>query len=129
VPAPWDAKEATNLARFLKANPTITIEQWRRILYHRAQSPINQKASLSRWIAQALSWLDAEADEWGKPLGAGKRSAPAASVPKRLSADELRAREKADEENERESYRMWLGMNAEYRAKNPWRGRVFEEVA
>jgi hypothetical protein len=68
VPAPWDGKEATLLARFLKANPTITLEQWRRILHNRHNSPINHKASLSMWVGKALAWLDAPADEWGKPL-------------------------------------------------------------
>jgi hypothetical protein len=76
VPAPWDVKEASNLSRFLKANPTITVEHWLRILYHRSISPLNQKASLSTWVARALSWLDAPADEWGKPInnGGGNRS-------------------------------------------------------
>ena len=30
VPAPWDAKEASSLSRWLKANPTVTQVQWRR---------------------------------------------------------------------------------------------------
>ena len=68
IDAPWDAKEATNLARFLRANPSITLEQWNHVLYHRSLSPINQKASLSTWVGRALAWLDATADEWGKPL-------------------------------------------------------------
>lgn len=74
VQAPWDAKEATNLSRFLKANPTITLEQWRHILYNRTLSPVNQKASLSTWVARALAWLDAPADDWGKTLNGGNRS-------------------------------------------------------
>jgi hypothetical protein len=71
IPAPWDAKEATNLARFLKASPSINLGQWERILYNRSQSPLNQKASLSTWVSRALAWLDAPADEWGKPLTGG----------------------------------------------------------
>jgi hypothetical protein len=74
VPAPWDAKEATNLARFLKSNPTLTLAQWNRILFHRSQSPLNQAASLSTWIARSLAWLEAPADEWGKKLNGGNRN-------------------------------------------------------
>jgi hypothetical protein len=75
IPAPWDAKEATNLSRFLKSNPAVTLEQWQHILYHRSRSPVNQKASLSMWVARALAWLDAPADEWGKPIDGGNRNA------------------------------------------------------
>jgi len=67
VQAPWDAKEATNLSRWMKANSTISRDQWQNILRNRARSPVNQAAPLSRWISNALSWLNGTADDWGKP--------------------------------------------------------------
>jgi hypothetical protein len=115
IPAPWDAKEATNLKKFLAANPTIVLEQWRRILYHRSISPINHKASLSVWISRALAWLDAPADEWGKPL----KGAPALpSQPVAISA----AR------SEVEQYLQWASMSAAFKTANPWIGPIPTEV-
>jgi uncharacterized protein YdaU (DUF1376 family) len=72
VPAPWEVKEASNLSRWLKANPEITQEQWRNILRHRRDSPLNKSAPLSTWIGKAFSWLHGIADEWGKPVNGGK---------------------------------------------------------
>jgi hypothetical protein len=40
VDAPWDEKEAGRLSRWMKANPTITREQWRTILTNRERSPV-----------------------------------------------------------------------------------------
>lgn len=71
IPPPWDGKEAANLARFLKSNPAITLEHWRAILKNRSISPVNQKASMSTWLGRALAWLDAPADDWGRPLHGG----------------------------------------------------------
>jgi hypothetical protein len=71
IPAPWDAKEARNLARFLKSNPTISVGQWRNILAHRARSPVSRTASLSTWVSRALAWLEGPADEWGRPISNG----------------------------------------------------------
>lgn len=114
VPAPWDGKEATNLARFLKASPTITVEQWKHILYHRSISPINQKANLSTWVGRALSWLDAPADEWGKPL----KTAPArAALPSQPVAHAMPM-------TEREQYDKWQSMSNEFKRQNPWVGSI-----
>lgn len=66
--APWDAKEASRLSGWLKANPKITQDQWRNILRHRRVSPVSRGAPLSSWIGKALSWLSESADEWGKPI-------------------------------------------------------------
>ncbi len=41
---------------------------------HRSVSPLNQKANLSTWVARSLAWLDAPADEWGKPINGGNRN-------------------------------------------------------
>jgi uncharacterized protein YdaU (DUF1376 family) len=68
VPAPWDGKEADNLSRWLKKNPTISRAQWEHILKNRFLSPVNQSAELSKWLGNAISWLNNLADEWGKPL-------------------------------------------------------------
>jgi uncharacterized protein YdaU (DUF1376 family) len=65
---PWDGKEASNLSRFLKANPTVSQDQWRLILRNRRGSPVNLSAPLSRWIGNAIAWLNHPADEFGKPL-------------------------------------------------------------
>lgn len=73
-PAPWDGKEAGQLSRWLKKNPTITRVQWQAILRNRKISPINQKSELSRWIGVALAWIDSKADEWGKPINGGKNA-------------------------------------------------------
>jgi hypothetical protein len=45
------------------------------------------------------------------------------------SADAMAARKQKAEEEEREAYVMWAGMNEAYRAVNPWKGRVFERTA
>lgn len=74
IAAPWDAKEASSLSRWLKANPTITQMQWREIMRNRRNSPINKTASLSLWIGKAFSWLNGIADEWGKPVNGGNKS-------------------------------------------------------
>lgn len=111
VPAPWDAKEATNLKKFLAANPTIVMEQWRHILYHRSISPINHKASLSVWISRALAWLDAPADEWGKPL----KGAPALPSQPVAIATEISVAEQ---------YLRWSSFSAEYKKQNPWVGEI-----
>jgi hypothetical protein len=70
---PWDGQEGAALKKFLKANPTITREQWTSILDNRTRSPgINHAARLSEWInRRALSWLNGPADDWGKPLTGG----------------------------------------------------------
>jgi helix-turn-helix protein len=49
--------------------------------------------------------------------------------PEQRAAEDHAARARADEANERESWRMWQGMSEAYKALNPWRGRVFEENA
>jgi hypothetical protein len=132
VPPAWDAKEATNLSRFLKANPTITAEQWRHILFNRSQSPINQKASLSVWVARALSWIDAPADEWGKPLDANKRGGyrnngrTCPDMPRALTADELEAKQRGEDAEERQAYKAWSTMSDRFKTENPWRGKTFE---
>jgi hypothetical protein len=74
IPAPWDAKEATNLSRWLKKNPTASRAQWQNILQNRKRSPINHAAELSRWINSAFSWLEGPADEWGKKINGNGRS-------------------------------------------------------
>lgn len=72
IQPPWDAKEASQLSRWMKANPTITREQWQAILRNRAQSPVNHAAPLSKWIGFALSWLNGQgADDWGKQSKGG----------------------------------------------------------
>ena len=44
----------------------------------------NQKASLSTWVARgALAWLDAPADEWGKPITESGRYEVTSSAPPR----------------------------------------------
>lgn len=65
VPAPWDGKEAANLSRWLKKNPTITPEQWDEILEHRAESPVNHATELSVWIGKAITWLTKPGSEFG----------------------------------------------------------------
>lgn len=65
VPAPWNGKEAKRLSEWLKANPTITRDQWRTILQNRSRSPIPQAEPLSRWVDLALNWLNGLADRWG----------------------------------------------------------------
>lgn len=82
IPAPWDGTEATQLSRWLKKNPTITRGQWQAILKHRkASDGVNQKAALSQWIKNALSWLDGKADKWGNPIEQSKNGGSNAAVP------------------------------------------------
>lgn len=65
----WSAKEATRLRDWLRGNPTITPEQWKQILRHRARSPgVNNALPLSQWVGKALSWLNTLANNHGTPL-------------------------------------------------------------
>lgn len=67
-PAPWDAKEASRLSKWMKSNPTITRDQWRAILTNRARSPVGHAKPLSVWIGVAVGWLNGPADDWGKAI-------------------------------------------------------------
>lgn len=70
--APWDGREASALSKFLKANPTLAHDQWRRILWNRAESPnLAHAVRMSAWIERAPAWLNGTADEWGKPITNG----------------------------------------------------------
>jgi hypothetical protein len=69
--APWDAKEAANLSRWLKANPIVTYEQWRRLLNNRARSDVPHAVRLSKWIGDSLTWLNNTTDKYGKAQGNG----------------------------------------------------------
>jgi hypothetical protein len=71
APAPWEAKEATQLSRWLKANPTITLEQWQTLLQHRNKSPVNHATPLSSWIGKALTWLEKPQDDFGREVRNG----------------------------------------------------------
>lgn len=72
VPAPWSAKEAGCLTRWMKENPTITRDQWRVILQHRNRSSnVNHALNLSSWIGKALTWLNFET-EGDRPVRGGK---------------------------------------------------------
>lgn len=69
--APWDGREGANLKSWLKANSTITQEQWQKILQNRARSPVAHGERLSIWIDRATCWLSGPADSWGKPIAGG----------------------------------------------------------
>lgn len=71
APAPWDKKEASRLSNWIKANPTITQEQWLTILRNRARSPVGHAKPLSVWVGVALGWLQGPADDWGKAIKIG----------------------------------------------------------
>lgn len=71
VPGPWGKKEAGQLDRWMKANPTITQEQWLTILRNRAKSPVGHAKPLSVWIGVAVGWLQGPADDWGKAIKNG----------------------------------------------------------
>lgn len=75
APAPWDAKEAGRLSKWLIANPTITEDQWRIILRNRTRSPVSHAKPLSYWIGTAIGWLNGPADDWGKAVTGGKNGA------------------------------------------------------
>jgi hypothetical protein len=75
VQAPWDLKEASQLSRWIKANPSITRDQWQTILKNKGESPVTHTTSLSKWIGNALSWLkEPGADDWGKQPKVGCNS-------------------------------------------------------
>lgn len=67
-PAPWDAKEASRLKKWMQSNPTITRDKWRAILTNRARSPVGHAKALSVWIGVAVGWLNGPADDWGKAM-------------------------------------------------------------
>lgn len=78
TPAPWDGQEGSALKKWLAANPTITEEQWRKILRNRTKSTVAHGKRLSGWIEHAIGWLNGLADDWGrevKPNGNGANNA------------------------------------------------------
>lgn len=68
---PWDGQEASHLSRFLKKNPSLTVEQWKIILTHRARSPVPHGESLSTWIAGALKWVEGPTNVYGRQATGG----------------------------------------------------------
>ena len=71
IPAPWDAREAGSLARWLRANPTITEEQWHRALLNRYRSPVTHTDRLSRFIENMPSWMKGLAGDFGREIKTG----------------------------------------------------------
>jgi uncharacterized protein YdaU (DUF1376 family) len=67
-PAPWDGREAGVLSKWLKANPTVTEDDWKLILLHRFESPVTHTDPLSNWIRYALAWLKGPARDFGRPM-------------------------------------------------------------
>ena len=74
VQAPWDAQEAANLSRWLRANPTVTCHQWQQILNNRARSDVPHSIPLSQWIKRALAFVNGTANDFGKPGGQNARN-------------------------------------------------------
>jgi hypothetical protein len=65
------------------------------------------------------------------PLSADNRELhqPRSDVPRAFTPDEMEKHRQQEESEEREGYAMWLSMSDNFKAKNPWLGRIFEEGA
>ncbi len=61
----WGGREGKALKEFLAAHPTLTLQQWKRILRNRAASPCNTGKPLYTWIQVAPCWLNGLADDFG----------------------------------------------------------------
>lgn len=61
----WKGREAKALNEFLDSHSELTLEEWQRILAHRAAGHCNPAKELSAWIKHALSWLRGPADDFG----------------------------------------------------------------
>lgn len=115
VPAPWDGKEANQLSRWLKANPTISREQWQGILRNRGKSPVAKAAPLSAWIGTALSWLNGEAGDFGKPVnGNGHRPDPMVGM----------TFVNGSKRDEKEDRAQWESMSESWKKAHPWTGAL-----
>lgn len=129
---PWDDREGGALGIYLRASPNITLSQFSAYLANRIRSQdVNHAERPSVWIGDIVRYASGPLDRYGKPLnGKSPPSTVGTNGTGAWSAEAVAARERAEEDEERRSYFMWLGMSLIYREQHPWPGRVFErEIA
>jgi hypothetical protein len=67
--APWDGSEGKALSALLAAKPDLTIEDFRRCLKHRGDSPDEVQTERPRqWLPNVLRFTGGPLDRYGKPL-------------------------------------------------------------
>jgi hypothetical protein len=71
---PWDASDATQLSKFLKSNPTLTIEEFRNWLLNYSDSGnINPSWRIRRVLSVITEYRNGPLNEYGRPLVEKKR--------------------------------------------------------
>lgn len=66
----WDGREGKALARFLAANPKISVDGVQHLLSQRALSEVNHAERPALWLAVLTSYRNGPLDRFGKPLKA-----------------------------------------------------------
>lgn len=67
--APWDGSEGKALSALLAAKPDLTIEDFRRCLKHRGDSPDEVQTERPRqWLPNILRFTQGPLDRYGKPM-------------------------------------------------------------
>jgi hypothetical protein len=65
---PWDGSEAKRLNEWLKACPTVTLEQLQAMLSNRSRSSVVQSHRPRLWIQSLTDYANSPVDRYGKPV-------------------------------------------------------------
>lgn len=63
---PWDGSEGKNLEMWLRASPNVSLDDFRRMLYNRSLSQVNQTERPSKWIRNVTDFWK-PVDRFNKP--------------------------------------------------------------
>jgi hypothetical protein len=117
----WSRLDALELGQFLERRPNVALEDVRGMLinYH-ASDRVHRGASAQQVFRVLQDYTVLNPQQSHREFRKPSLHQPG------VSPETLRFCKLSDEEQERESYVMWLGMSPAFQAANPWRGRVFE---
>jgi hypothetical protein len=110
IAMPWDGQEGRNLEIWLRGNPGVTAQQFRRFLYNRSKSDVNQGDRPGLWVRSMTSYARGPIDRF-------KNTATGNGVPI-PAAHPSQEKQNADDERARE---MWESMSDVYREAHPWK--------
>lgn len=66
--APWNGSEGRALDNLLRANPKLSLDQFKQCLANRAQSAVQASDRPRRWLETVTDYMSGPKDEYGKPL-------------------------------------------------------------
>ena len=91
---PWDGSEGKNLEMWLRASPNVSLYDFRRMLYNRSLSQVNQTERPSKWIRNVTDFWK-PVDRFNKPPeranSNGKGHSNLAALNESLAEDGFRA--------------------------------------